>query len=220
VHVPALPAAWQGVELEFAIEFVDLGGAWRGGGRLAPGQSRKLPLGRHQHTPILATPLATVVGSRGKVMVPLRPAGGLFPLHVDADGELQLDWLGGVTASLALALWRAGVNVARFDLARIHRELLLRAEDRAWDLDLEAVALEIQEGTFRVTDLVPPPAQQLVLELAGGPWASEDPLAPVRASDALQLADGFHVLLAAGGAGGAVAVQVRAGQAAVARLAF
>jgi len=152
----------------------------------------------------------------------MRPAGGLYPVHLGQNGEMRLDWVGGVTATVALSLWRAGADVSRFDLARLQREVESRANGHPWDLHLEAITREILAETFRVTDLVPQQTHQLTLELDGGPWSRADPFADVQTTDALQLADGFHLLLAVDvdSSTAAVALQMRAGQAATARLGF
>jgi len=54
VHIQAVPLAWQGLEREFA----DRAGKWRRGGVAGPGDYLLLPLSRHQHAPLLATPYA------------------------------------------------------------------------------------------------------------------------------------------------------------------
>ena len=74
-----------------------------------------MSLNRYQHTPVLATPLVYVSGQ----VIALRPAGGIYPHNLDAGGRLRLDWLGGVTATVAADPWRAGVDVGRIDLARL-----------------------------------------------------------------------------------------------------
>ena len=217
ILLPALPRAWSGLEAEFELEYYDMRGRWRTTSQLQPGSAVAVPLNRHQHTPVLATPHVLAAGVR----LALRPAGGIYPRHLDPAGRLRLDWTGGVTASVAAALWRSGADASRIDLSRLHRALRQRVEGSPWDVDRATLVEELLGGSFRVTDVRAAPRNDVTLALGEGLWARDDPFAEplsVPATEPAQIAawlvDGSHLLVRipqrgdGGAAPAAIAVQV------------
>ena len=203
VLVPQLPVAWSALDTELALSYYGRRGRWQTAPHTRyarPGAGVELPLSRQLHTPVLATPYVRVAGRS----VALHPAGGIYPHHLDAAGQLHLDWLGGVTATVAAQLWQAGVAADRVDLARVHRALQQRAEGRPWDVDLAAVVDLLRDESFRVTSVRAAPTTEVALTLAAGWWVRADPFAdPLRIAAPgprlaeVALVDGVHLLLRA-----------------------
>ncbi len=149
------------------------------------GGSVALRLPKQANWPVLAYPQAR--GER------LPPAGALFPLDLDADGDtLALSWEHGPAAEVIQALAREGFEVACLNARRLLEEMRLRSAGDPGGLDLDHLAARLASGEFRVTDLRLLPARDLALQLPPGTWFLDSPFRPAQA-----VADGQGLLLPA-----------------------
>lgn len=162
---------------------------------VAPGGQASLRLPKRVNWPVLAHPWAR--GAR------LAPAGGLYPLDLDAGGDcLVLRWERGPAAEVFQALIREGFEVGRVNARRLLEEMTARSTGDPFRLDLPALAAQLASEEFRVTDIRLLPARNVALEVAPGTWLLESPFRPaqcIAAGEALHipaLSLGAHRLFA------------------------
>ena len=147
--------------------------------------SASLRLPKRANWPVLACPRA-----RGVV---LPPAGALYPLDLDSDGEsLRLSWEHGPAAQVLQELARQGVDVSRLNGERLLEQMLALSAGDPGGLDLDHLASRLASGEFRVTDLRLRPTRELCLELPPGTWFLDSPFRPAQ-----ELEPGQELLLAA-----------------------
>ena len=145
---------------------------------------------KRTNTPVLAYPVVSSVDDAGPA--DLRPAGGLFPLHLGTAAEkdtLHLSWADGFLAALLLDLCEADADVSAID-ASILAERFRRFPD-PWDLDGTTIAAEMADGSFGLRDIGLLPAREVVIRPGSGEWFLESPFrAPCRVSEGEDLSLG------------------------------
>ena len=181
-RVPEVPEHWRRAfpELRFQLACLEAGLPQPAAlADLCPGGSAILRLPKRSNWPVLAYPRA-----RG---VRLPPAGGLFPLDLNAAGDtLELSWEHGPAAEVFQLLAREGFDLGPLNARRLLEEMRSRSGGDPYCLDLELLAGRLVSGQFRATDLRLRPARDVTLELAPGTWFLESPFRPARALEAGQ----------------------------------
>jgi hypothetical protein len=236
LRLPELPASWSDLPgFAFDVSWLDPGGVRRRVS-VGPGATVEVEVARGAAQAILAVPR-----SHGRALL---PAGALYPSSLSEEAavpgaeigegafafpagsdELRLDWFGGYAAEAARILEAAGLDPARFDLARLRREAAMRVADPWEVLQPVEVCRRLVAGSFRADAFREGRRWQVSLP-GPGPWAPESPLAVAPLPAALpsggsapwsaDLAEGIHrfvgetgeLVVAVDGAGSAVSVRV------------
>jgi len=200
LRLPELPEHWRRAFPELCFELVSPDPAVPLTDCLPCGLGA-LRLPKQANWPVLAYPRA-----RG---VRLPPAGALFPLDLAPDGvTLRLSWEHGPAAEVLLALAREDFDISLVNGERLLTEMLARSAGDPWSLDLGHLAERLASGEFRVTDLRPLPAREIVLQVPPGQWFLESPfreaqtVGPGQALTLPTVPLGVHRLFAAGQPGG------------------
>ncbi len=185
VIIPPAPQAWLGElgALRFAVFSADGDGVlgWRA--EAAEGAaSVLLSCSKRGNTPVLAYPWSAAQGTAA-VRGTLRPAGGLFPLHLrqGADApELVLSWEDGALAEVFRALCGSGYDAAPVNAGRL-AERMREAPD-PWVWDVSAIAQDIASGQFSAYDIEGLPVADVRLGAPAGDWLTESPFRPAVAA--------------------------------------
>ena len=214
VELPALPACWKPLAAEAGclLRYWDPAGAeqavrleaWQSGAPVA--------VCRGANSPVLAYPVLATEGG-GASPGALRPAGGLYPLALQADGgqtRFVLRWEDGPAATVMVELLRSGMDTSLFNGARLTQEL--RRKEDPWAVDLAGVETAIAAGVFNAYAIDPLPARDASVRLGPGRWCTESPFraaVPAAADGSVALSGislGMHTLFS--GTGSHVSVEV------------
>ena len=179
VRIPEPPAHWQRAfpGLGFTLEYRD------GSGRVQEDvvEDWRAPVeiicSKEQNSAILAYP-CTAEGPPADAA--LRPAGGLFPLSLEATGGqevLSLSWEDGCAALIVSRVKKLGRDMGRFNVSRLVERMRL-AED-PWRWDAVTMAERIATGDFTAFDIELLPSRDVELTIVEGEWFLESPFAPV-----------------------------------------
>ena len=117
--------------------------------------------------PVIAIPVAE--GMK------LPPAGGVFPYHSSAEGQLTLSWEHGPLSLLLMKLELQGMSTGSLDLTRLEEEMRGICKSDPWILDLEHIAERLASGSFRVTDIKKLPEKEVTVFPGEGIWITESP---------------------------------------------
>jgi len=130
--------------------------------------------------------------------IELYPAGGVFPLEIDDKNELSLTWEDGFLAHILFKLASVGMDIASINVKKLKTEIDARSGGNPWNLDGDQIAERLSSGTFSVYFIDKKPSTNVIIEQVEGGWFSENPVAPLLASDEAQhlsiesLTFGFH----------------------------
>jgi hypothetical protein len=174
-RLPEPPEHWQRTFPELSFELASPDAELSQSASL-PGGFAALRLPKRANWPVLAHPWA-----RG---VRLPPAGALYPLDLAEDGEtLELSWEHGPAAEVLQALAREGFDVSRVNGERLLAEMSARSDADPGCLDLALLAACLASGEFRVNDIRPLPAREVVLQVPPGTWFLGSPFRLAQALD-------------------------------------
>lgn len=177
--MPELPAVWVGARL-WHVDWQTRG--WASHDCAAPGETLLLKLPRTTMAAIRCWPVfAEGYG---------RPYGALWPAEATKgpDGMVLLpDAAGGLSAELAVRLYRAGLDPAGFDLPRFGREAEQRMSD-PWSVDLSMLASALAQGRFRSDYFRNLPTYPVEVHGLGGLMAPDSPWASALLPDLLGVA--------------------------------
>ena len=173
VRLPDPPPHWLRAfpRLAFELEYPGPGGALSVTGPLPWGEAVTVTCAKGANGAFLAWPL---VGGEQRRL--LRPAGGLYPLHVcryDGGDELCLTWADGCLAVVLLRLSVAGKDPALVNAARLGA--CLAAEPDPWTWDLARIEQQLAGGGFTARDLDRLPTVNAVVQPGEGEWLLESP---------------------------------------------
>jgi len=136
----------------------------------------------------------------------LPPAGGVYPLDMEADnGKLQLSWENGMLAGLLLKLIAAKVDITTLNSRRLAEEIWSRSGGDPWRLDMNGMAAALAEDLFTIYAIRLLPTCSVKVYPGAGCWFLESPWSVPREADGaggLYLVDlpaGRHMLFAQGG---------------------
>ena len=187
--LPPAPAAWA------CLSDIRMALTWKGrGGRLRsalvlPGTTLRIEVDRGLPQAILALP-----DSSGRALM---PAGALYPEAVGEGDTLVLDWKGGYSASVALALSGGGVDPWGYDLSRLADGAVARSGD-PWLVPAHEAAQKLVDLDFRIDSFTEP--RRAAVGLPGpGPWAPESPFAAAPQALVASLPEGLWRFLGASG---------------------
>jgi hypothetical protein len=152
-------------------------------------------------TPVLAFPVTGRDGPEGGFP---RPAGGLYPSSLGADGRtLELSWVDGAVGHVLMLARSRGIDCSLFNARRLSTYMGRCADP--WDLDLEGIAERIARGSFTAFDIDALPGRDQAMSIGQGEWFLESPfrgaLFPDQQGTLLLrgLSDGVHALFSVEG---------------------
>jgi hypothetical protein len=136
----------------------------------------------------------------------LPPAGGVYPLDMEADnGKLQLSWENGMLADLLLKLIAAKVDITTLNSRRLAEEIWVRSGGDPWRLDMDGMAAALAADLFTIYAIRHLPTCSVKVCPGAGCWFLESPWSVLQEADeagGLELVDlpaGRHLLFAQGG---------------------
>ena len=192
--LPTLPSFWrERLRVEaFEISFLD-----------SNGELAKLIVRTKDGGGEIRVQKAFVIPVMARPLVPgfsLPPAGGLYPVHENSEGELTLSWEEGLVSGILLELACMGIDLDGLNTERLAREIETRAGDDPFRLDRLKIIDAIASGSFRVTSIRTLPEREVRLVPGPGQWITESPFSPLfetgpETTLELILTHGFHHLL-------------------------
>ncbi len=185
VRLPEPPLHWQRAfpGLGFLLEFRDASGRIQevvGGDWVT---EVEISCSKEQYSPILVYPWVDGDLPSGSRAV-LPPAGGFYPLSLDAAGGremLRLRWEDGCAALVLSRVQASGRDIGLFNVPRLVE--LMRLADDPWCWDAVTMAERIAAGEFTAFDIDPLPSRDVELAVCQGEWFLESPCATVRSVD-------------------------------------
>ena len=106
----------------------------------------------------------------------LKPAGGVFPQHVDDAGRLRLSWYFGAVAQ-ALQHLEAHAGLGWINVDRLLAEVCERGFADPWEQDTELMAEKLWEENFRESYLRRMEHREMDVSLPSGSWIPTNPYA-------------------------------------------
>ena len=80
-----------------------------------------------------------------------RPAGGIFPLHINQENELELNWENGFSASVFTALLQNEERIEAVNSSRLCKEIIKKGEGDPWSLDIDSIISGLLYNQLGVT---------------------------------------------------------------------
>jgi hypothetical protein len=106
----------------------------------------------------------------------LKPAGAVFPWHLDAEGALVLSWEQGFVGEALLGCGLA--RVQSVNVGKLTEAITAKSGGNPWRLDLWVLRGAIERGELTSRAVVQLPAFDLDLPVGPGTWISGDPFDP------------------------------------------
>ena len=174
VSFPPLPETWAGsISISrFTLKYLDDSGIQIETLSSGSPPTAKVKLHKYAVAPVVAMPECT------DPSVLIKPAGAVFPMHVDSDGNLPLTWLNGFASDLLLSCASLGSQMLSTNADRLIREIVSKSGENPWRIDPEPIREGIAFGTLTVSCITILPTFDLDLSVPEGIWHVANPLDP------------------------------------------
>ena len=197
VRLPPVPAGLDGVYSGFSLVYPDETGRFVTEAGIPAGTEVSLSLEKGRPVPVIAVPegpgfLPAAGGVWPAEAAPKSaegtPAGAAWDAGWGAADALSLSWENGAAAEILRRLCSADFPVEAVNVERLLVEIVERSEGDPWRIDVGAVCEAFWYDSMRADKIKPSAAHTLALPAQPGTWIAGNPLAPVRALEAV---DGF-----------------------------